>query len=114
MATFPASLPGPLIGTLNLLATDPWVGDPAEVGTDRRRARFTRELRSFSFTLRLTDAQKDTLKTFYETTLNKGVDAFTWTNPEDDVAYTVRFTKRPPLKNVSFNVWDAEVGLAEQ
>lgn len=114
MATFPTTLPKPLMDTFEVSSTDPWVDDPSEVGSARRRKRFTRALKSFGFILRMSDAQKDTLKSFYETTLDDGVDSFTWTNPEDSTAYTVRFQSKPIIRAVAYNIWDAEVSLTEQ
>ena len=113
MTTFPTSLPTPLVNSFEASATDPWVSDPAEVGSDRRRARFTRALKSFSFTLRLTDAQRATLITFYDTTLSFGVDSFTWTDPRDSSTLTVRFSQRPRETSITRNIWDVEISLME-
>lgn len=113
MAAFPSSLPKPLMAGYEFGSIDPWVEDAPEVGSNRRRARFTRALQSFSFTLRLTDAERAVLKAFYDTTLANGVDSFTWTAPHDDTAYVVRFTAAPSYASVTYNVWDVSMTFIE-
>ena len=110
---FPEGLPGPLVGTLEEASTDPWVQDGSEVGARRRRKRFTRALRQFPFQMRLTTDQKAVLMTFYDDTLDEGVEAFNWEHPESDVVYEVRFAGRPVPKQVTAGVWDASVTLEE-
>lgn len=110
---FPESLPGPLYGTLEEPSTDPWVQDASEVGARRRRKRFTRTLRQFSFQMRLTTAQKELLLAFYDVDLDDGVNAFIWTHPESAVVYEVRFSGRPAPKNLTIGIWDVPVTLEE-
>lgn len=113
MASFPSELPGPRIGSVEIGEIDPWVEDAPEVGSGRRRARFTRSLKTFDFTIRITDQQLATLQGFYTTTLGKGVDSFTWTNTQDSTAYTVRFAQRFRERNVTLGVWDVPMSLVE-
>lgn len=97
---YPTDLPNPEITTLEEVMTDVWTGDITEVGTARRRARFTRGLLRWTFTHVLTATQKATLDTFYDTTLQNGVLTFNWTHPITSVSYEVLFDQRP--SNVHF------------
>lgn len=110
---FPSTLPGPLVGTLEEAATDPWIQDSSEVGAPRRRARFTRVLRRFTFQMRLTSAQKEVLLTFYDAELTFGISTLNWVHPETLVAYEVRFSGRPAPKHMTIGVWDVDVALEE-
>lgn len=113
MLSYPASLPKPLSNSYQAGGVDPWVEDRPEVGSARRRKRFTRSLKTFAFTLRLTTEQLATLKTFYETTLDDGVHSFSWTDPADSTVYIVRFNERFGLRNISPNAWEASIALTE-
>lgn len=89
------------------------VQDQSEVGAGRRRNRFTRTLKVFSFGRNITNAQKEALEAFYETTLDRGVEAFNWTHPYSDVAYEVVFPRRPSIKHLMRGYWRIEVELEE-
>jgi len=112
---FPDGLPSPRGGSLSEGEQRSWVEDTGEVGSPRRRNRFTRSLASFNFTLRLSDAQKVALVDFYETDLERGVQSFLWTHPTTAKVYEVRFVDKPGIRHLEGSVlmWDAEVGLAE-
>lgn len=109
---FPASLPGPLDGSFQENSVDPWVQDTGEVGASRRRKRFTRKLRSFSFKMRLTSDQKDELLSFYDDDLDDGVDMFSWVHP-DGQTLEVRMASRPPVQHVTAEIWDVDLVLKE-
>lgn len=113
MATFPASLPKPLQDNYQPGAIDPWVEDAPEVGSNARRKRVTRALKTFSFTLRLTTAELATLETFYETTLSDGVDSFSWTDPVKGTVYTVRFDQRFSESPIGPYNWDVSMAFTE-
>lgn len=89
------------------------VDDAGEVGSPRRRNRFTRALERFSFTRVVTDAEKEALRTFYDTTLNRGVEAFNWTHPYTSVVYEVVLPERPKIKHRMRGYWTIEVELEE-
>jgi hypothetical protein len=110
--SFP-SLPNPVGGSLEESSIDPWISDRGEVGAPRRRKRFTRALRIFPFSLRLTTAQKGTLLTFYDDTLDDGVSAFNWTHPVSGDVYLVRFAGRPVPRHFTAALWDVDVTLEQ-
>lgn len=92
---YPATLPKPLIGTLKGGLQDPWIDDPASVGSPRRRARYTRALERFSFSASASEAERVALDVFYRDTLLNGVLSFNWTHPLSGASYEVRFAGRP-------------------
>lgn len=74
------------------LAVDPTLKNDQEGGYSITRSRFTRDRRFWEFTYPYyTSADKDTLMTFERTTVRVGTTSFTWINPRDSVAYTVRY-----------------------
>lgn len=115
MATinYPLTLPCPLSGSFENDATDPWVQDQAEVGAARRRKRFTRALGQWSFTLLLTKDEAETLRAFYDTTLDNGVEEFNWLHPVTNISYEVRFGSRPKIKWLYAKRYSADVVLEE-
>lgn len=108
-------LPNPIGGSLSEGEAQSWVEDRGEVGSPRRRNRFTRSLESFSFALRLTEAQKEALKAFYDVTLGRGVEAFNWTHPTTAEVYEVQFAQKPKPTHLSGSVdlWDVQINLVE-
>lgn len=110
---WPTSLPNGNDGSLDEGFIEPWVNDDASVGAPRRRARFTRMLKTFSFTMELTDDQAATLRTFVNTTSENGVLDFNWTHPVTAVVYEVRFSRMPSIRHVTYNHWSASVETEE-
>lgn len=110
---WPAGLPLARSGALTEQPISAYVDDGADVGMARRRKRFTRTLRIFSFTLRLTNAQLATLRTFIDTTSDGGVLRFNWTHPVTSVAYEVRFQSLPSVQQYFNGVWDAAITLEQ-
>lgn len=110
---FPASLPCMLSGSLVENGVDPWIQDQGEVGAMRRRKRFTRSLKSFSFSMRLTNVEKAALIEFYDETLDDGVAIFNWRHPWTGDIYEVRFAARPSFSHRYNRIWATEVTLEE-
>lgn len=112
---YPAGLPNPTGGSFTESETAPWVEDRGEVGSPRRRARFTRALESFSFSLRLSNAQKEALAAFYRVALANGVEAFNWTHPTTAEVYEVQFAQKPRPTHLagSVDLWDVDVSLVQ-
>lgn len=108
---YPATLPGPLSGTFKQSRNDGIVRDTGEIGPGRKRRRTTRVLKLFSFTLRLSTAQKAAWETFYEITLNEGLAYFDWTL--DGVTYTVEVLTVDGPDHVTAGVWDISLTLGE-
>ena len=110
---YPDSLPRPLNGNFSEGSVQPWVEDRGEVGAPDKRLRFTRELETFSFRIRIVTAQVAVLKEFYATDLVKGTKAFNWVHPATGVSHEVQFGGRPRLTHVSGRIWDADIDLQE-
>jgi len=95
-------------------ANDPTLRSPFEAGYVQTRARFTRipDRWHIGYTL-LPKADKDTLRAF-EKTVKVGSDSFTWTNPDDQQTYTVRFLAPISYKPVGTMAnWHVEFVLEE-
>lgn len=110
---YPSTLPAPRVGAFGEEMLETKVDDAGEVGSARRRNRFTRSLNRWKYTLRLTGTQKAALYTFYETTLSRGVEAFNWTHPATAVSYEVVMMRRPKTDHVVNDLWEAEIELEE-
>jgi hypothetical protein len=79
---------------------------PASV---RRRSRAN--VRQITGTLILTISQVATLDTFYVTTINGGVDSFTWVDPKTGVAATMRFVNPPTYTSISGGMFSVKLTL---
>ncbi len=118
MANFPTLASREVVSEFNnALAHDPTVRSLSEGGYVTSRARFTRMTNRWNVVyMWLTQANKNTLKTFVEGTSLGGSESFSWTNPEDSVTYTVRFlgeVKYTPQAHVNFTFWTVEFVLEE-
>lgn len=102
-----------LVGTIQESRVPNYVSDAGQVGAARRRARFTRTLKTFAFTIRMTNAEKLLLDTFIDTTTSGGVAAFNWTHPVTSTVYEMRFAGLPTITHVTYGVWDAAIALEE-
>ncbi len=123
MAAFPTltrrgtELHNPVVGDFDdTMAHDPTIRSQSEGGYVTSRARFTRTPRKWTVKYTwLTQANKDVVKAF-EDARSGGADRFTWTNPEDDTAYTVRFLGLVMYRahpNTNFLWWMADFVLEE-
>ena len=111
-ASFPTSLPPPLGGSLEPSYNDGIVQDTGEIGPIRHRRRTTRVLKNWSFTMRLASgADKATWDTFFEKTINYGVDNFTWTL--SGTVYTVQFLQKPKINHVVGDIYDVSLTIGE-
>ena len=66
-------------------------------GAAKLRRRFTKGINPVVGTIVLTQSLFATLKTFYETTINGGVDQFSMTHPITGVTANFRFVSQPRL-----------------
>jgi phage-related protein len=107
------SIPVALVGTIREGRVANYVNDARAVGAARRRARFTRTLKTFGFSLRLTNAEAALLRTFIDTTTGGGVEAFNWTHPVTAVEYEMRFAELPEFSDYTKGVWNVSVSLEE-
>lgn len=95
MATWPASLPQTLLYDLTEKRQPGKVRSQTDTGPAKQRSRFTATTKEYDGSLMLTQAQVATFKTFYETTLAQGTDAFTWVDPFLDTSASLRFRAEP-------------------
>lgn len=111
---YPPGLPVAHVGTLEGGYNASYISDESEVGAPRRRKRFTRTLRRFSYEQGpLTDTQAATLRTFIETATDGGTLAFNWTHPITATAYEVRFVELPTMRQLTLGAWGAAITLEE-
>jgi phage-related protein len=85
-----------------------------ENGSEQRRAKWSSPLRKFTLSYRnkLT-AEMETMRTLFLAKLGKST-AFTWTNPNDSVEYTVRFVEDSfKFSNKAYGVYDYDISLIQ-
>ena len=123
MATFPvitrrgAEVHNPIVGDFNdTMAHDPTIRSRSEGGYVTSRARYTRVTRAWTVKYDwVSQTNKNTIKAF-EDARYSGSDSFTWTNPEDSTAYTVRFLgliRYNAHEHTNFLWWRVEFVLEE-
>jgi hypothetical protein len=110
---YPSTLPLPIAGEFNESALETKVQDAGEIGASRRRNRFTRLLSRWKFTLYLTEVDKATLYTFYDTTLERGVESFNWIHPTTEITYEVIMATRPAADHFDGELWVLKIELEE-
>ena len=91
---------------------DTAIRSSVDVGVDKVRRRYTSGIRYIAGNMNLTSAQCDTLDTFYQTTLNGGVDTFTMPHPRTAVTITVRF-KAPPEFSGAGGIYNASISVEQ-
>lgn len=117
MPTFPTLSTYPVDNNFNeTLAYDPSIQSQSEDGTIISRARFTTTKKQWGDITynNLTEADKLLLDAF-QTTVMVGANTFTWTNPRDDLEYTVRFAGliKYSIHPSLHGIWLASFSLVE-
>jgi phage-related protein len=111
MANFP-SLSTPPNYPLREIIEDRAIKNKSEAGYVQTRLRATRQTKLFEVVYNvLSDSDKSSLKTFYDTVEN--VDSFNWTHPYTDVTYTVRFDTIPTFNLIDNDRWECSFTLRE-
>ena len=98
------------------LATDPTLRTEFDNGVVHTRNKFTTVPKRWRVVYRyLSNTDKASIVTFYNTTVNFGADLFDWTNPVDSSNPNVRFEGAPKykLENDGQNTWNVSFGLVE-
>ena len=99
MAAWPGTLPqSPLAKSLTETPPNDLIRTGMSVGPDKIRRRSTAGIRRFGMSIFMTKAQVGILDDFILSTLNGGVDTFTWKNHRTDVAATLRFISLPSYR----------------
>lgn len=110
---YPSEIPWALDGEFSEGLLETKVDDAGEVGSARRRNRFTRALERFSFKIAANAQQKAILYDFYKNTLGNGVRSFIWTHTRTGVSYEVVMPSRPSASEISNNLWRIQIELEE-
>lgn len=111
MATWPATLPDPLINTLKESPADNSIRTQMDKGPAKMRRRTTANTKPIAFTMILTDAQLTALDAFYTATTFSGAISFDYTHPRTMDSVTARFTQPPSYSDVNGTCYRAEVQL---
>lgn len=96
-ATWPGTLPQYVFeqGYTEKL-NDQTLESAVDVGPPKIRRRYTKQIRSFTVEMRLTQTQKATFEGFWQDTLLGGSAPFDWVHPLTRAATTFRFRKPAP------------------
>ena len=107
MALFPATLPAPLIDGYSGTQDQAFIRTDMEAGSQRQRQRFSAANTQMSISWLFTAAQMATFKTFFDTTINRGSDWFTYTLDlgAGDISYDARFTQPYQFSYVEGDNW---------
>ena len=81
-----------------------------DVGLDKLRKRYTKQIDTMSSTMKLTRTQYTTLETFYLVTLSSGTLPFNFTDPITLVVSDYRFTAPPNIRSIGGNYFVATFG----
>lgn len=98
------------------IAVDPTLRSNFENGVIHTRNKFTTVPKRWRILYRfLSNTDKASIVTFFNTTVKFGADTFGWTNPVDDSNPNVRFESFPTckLENDGQNTWKVSFGLIE-
>jgi 3-isopropylmalate dehydratase small subunit len=101
MATWPATLPAVIADSYQEIMANNAIRTKMDVGLAKVRKRSTAAPVQFQMAYNMTSAQVTTLETFFNTTINDGVDQFTMANPRTAVSETWRITAPPQVTIVS-------------
>lgn len=103
MATWPGTLPSPTSDGYQEVMADNTIRSRMDTGLDKVRKRSTAAPILFQLSYNMTSSQVTTLETFFNTTINDGVDSFTMSNPRTGVLENFRI-KAPPQITISSGV----------
>lgn len=111
-ASWPASLPAGQYQGFAENSQPNWAEDQGEIGTPMRRLLTTKRIRTFSFSMMLTDAQKTVVDTFFDDTINQ-IEYFYWTHPVTSEAILVRLQTPPIYNALTYSTWMVDVSMVE-
>lgn len=80
-----------------------------EVGLDKLRKRYTKQINKIVGTMQIDRTQYATLENFFLTTLNGGTLPFTFTDPVSNVTNTYRFLVPPNFKSIGGNYFSVQL-----
>lgn len=111
MTAWPATLPAPMLNTLQESPPNNTIRSTMDKGADKVRRRTTADVRPLAFTLALTPAQTQILDDFYTTDTYSGSESFDYTHPRTGVACTARFVEPPVYVEREGAIYNANVQL---
>ena len=105
MPAWPSDLPQkPLVQGFSETAPQLAVRSPMDVGPAKVRRRATAGVTQLKCAFRLSAAQRASLLTFWQTTLQGGALAFAWTHPISGAAISCRIVEPPAFEPVAGGV----------
>ena len=114
MPTWPASLPQKFSADgYSESPPDNLIRSKMDKGPGKKRRLTTANVRPYKTTLRMTEAQVDTLDTFYVTTLVSGSLNFDWQEPRSGNTKTFGFVSPPNYKARGGDSWDVALDLEQ-
>lgn len=112
MATWPASLPQELNAQgFNYTKQDQLIRTEMDAGPTFVRRRFTAAMEQFGGSVIVDATQYSTFWTFFDNTINGGVDEFTWVHPVTGSAADVRFAAVPSVASITGGFYRLSVQL---
>lgn len=107
MATFPAALPMPQIEGYNGQQDMAFIRTEMEAGSQRQRQRFSAANTQLNVTWQFSSSEMATFKTFFDATINRGSDFFTYTLDigGGDTTYDARFIQPYQFSRIQGNRW---------
>ena len=79
----------------NQQADDAVIRTKMEAGADKLRSRYTTPIEKYGVSMLITYAERTSLEAFYNTTLQRGICSFNYTDPIDTTSYEYRFVGTP-------------------
>lgn len=95
MATWPATLPAPLLNSFREQPPENTIRSPMDKGPPKIRRITTANIRPISFSLALTPAQVEILDDFYTTETFSGSVEFYFDHPRTGETFSAVFAERP-------------------
>lgn len=115
MATWPASLPPPLVGTLTIVPERNIVAWQPEVGRPLKRRRYTAKRDRVAFAILLTTgAMRDDLQEFFRDDCEDGTVTFTMDDPDTGDERTFSWEAEPQIAHVGLEIYRAAISLARE
>lgn len=99
--SWPSSLPLPDVPGYQEIMPNAVIRTAMDVGPEKVRRRTTAAVRRFRLSYSMTNAEVETLNTFYNTTIEGGVLTFTMDNPRTGVTKTYRIQSPPEVTTIT-------------
>lgn len=113
MANFPSTLPKPVIDGYTGIQDQSFIRTEMEAGSVRQRQRYSAVNTQLNVTWFFSGTEMASFKTFYDTTINRGTDWFTYTLDAGSgmLSYDVRFTQPFQFSKLEGTYWRVSANL---